>query len=82
MSDKIISEEELEEQSSKEEIAKENALRKHASDLEVYNKLVIALDEYIIRFGRTSNIHDQAFDLKLQVQRNRQALVDWICKIC
>ena len=82
MSDKILSEEELEKQASEEDIAREAAIRKHASDLEVYNKLVIALDEYIIRFGRTSNIHDQAFDLKLQVQRNRQALVDWICRLC
>ena len=82
MSDKILSEEELEKQASEEDIAREDAIRKHASDLEVYNKLVIALDEHIIRFGRTSNIHDQAFDLKLQVQRNRQALVDWICRLC
>ena len=78
MSDKILSEEELEKQASEEDIAREDAIRKHASDLEVYNKLVIALDEYIIRFGRTSNIHDQAFDLKLQILQNKKHLEEWI----
>ena len=61
---------------------KEQAIAKHMKDIKVMSKLVFALNEYIIKFGRTSNIHDQAFDLKLQVQRNRQALVDWICRLC
>ncbi len=82
MSDKILNEEELEKQVQEEDQAKEDAIQKHASDLEVMNKLAIALDEYLIKFGRTSNIHDECFHLQAQVLENRRHLVDWIAKIC
>ena len=82
MSDKILNEAELENQVQKEDQAKEDAIQKHASDLEVMNKLAIALDEYLIKFGRTSNIHDQCLDLQAQVLENRRHLVEWIAKIC
>jgi hypothetical protein len=50
-------------------------------DIKVMSKLVFALNEYIIKFGRTSNIHDECFDLKAQVIRNRDNLQDWVNKI-
>ena len=36
------------------------------------DKLIDALNEYIIKFGRESNVHDQCFDLKKQVQENKK----------
>lgn len=60
---------------------KEQAIAKHMKDIEVMSKLVFALNEYIIKFGRTSNIHDECFDLKAQVIRNRDNLQDWVNKI-
>ena len=60
---------------------KEQAIAKHMKDIKVMSKLVFALNEYIIKFGRTSNIHDQAFDLKAQVIRNRDNLQDCVNKI-
>ena len=60
---------------------KEQAIAKHMTDIKVMSKLVFALNEYIIKFGRTSNIHDECFDLKAQVIRNRDNLQDWVNKI-
>lgn len=60
---------------------KETAIYKHLADIGVMDKLVFALNEYIIKFGRTSNIHDECFDLKAQVIRNRDNLQDWVNKI-
>jgi len=45
------------------------------------DKLVFALNEYIIKFGRTSNVHDQCFDLKAQVLENKKHLQEWVDKI-
>ena len=61
--------------------AKEEAISKHMSDIKVMSKLINAINEYVIRFGRTSNVHDQCFDLKAQVQKNRDHLQDWVNKI-
>ena len=60
---------------------KEQSLAKYNSDIEVMTKLINAIDEYLIRFGRTSNIHDECFDLKAQVLKNREHLQDWVDKI-
>ena len=45
------------------------------------DKLIFALDEYIIKFGRVSNVHDQCFDLKVQVIENKKHLQEWVDKI-
>ena len=60
---------------------KEEAIAKHMSDIKVMSKLINAINEYVIRFGRTSNVHDQCFDLKAQVIKNRDHLNDWVNKI-
>jgi len=60
---------------------KEEAIAKHMSDIKVMSKLIASIDEYIIRFGRTSNVHDQCFDLKAQVIKNRDHLQDWMNQI-
>ena len=60
---------------------KEQAIAKHMSDIKVMSKLILSINEYIIRFGRTSNIHDQCFDLKAQVIKNRDNLQDWVNNI-
>ena len=60
---------------------KEQAIAKHMTDIKVMSKLVFALNEYIIKFGRTSNVHDQAFDLKQQILINKKHLKEWVDKI-
>ena len=81
MSDKILSEEELEIETYKSDYIKENIIAKHMSDIQVMSKLISSINEYIIRFGRTSNVHDQLIDLKAQVKKNRDHLNDWVDKI-
>ena len=76
MSDRLIEENDV----SVDEV-KEQAIAKHMSDIKVMNNLIMAINENIIRFGRTSNVHDQLLDLKNQVQRNKDHLQDWINKI-
>jgi len=76
MSDRLVEHDEI----SVDEV-KEQAIAKHNSDIEVMTNLINAIDEYLIRFGRTSNIHDECFDLKAQVQKNREHLQDWVDKI-
>lgn len=61
--------------------AKEEAIAKHMSDIKVMTNLIDAIDEYLIRFGRTSNVHDQCFDLKAQVIKNKDSLHNWINNI-
>tara|TARA_B100001093_G_scaffold461422_1_gene475852 strand:+ start:491 stop:724 length:234 start_codon:yes stop_codon:yes gene_type:complete len=77
MSDKLITDEDI----ADIDRVKEQAIAKHMSDIKVMSKLVLSLNEYIIRFGRTSNIHDQCFDLKAQVIKNRDHLQEWINQI-
>ena len=81
MSDKYNLEEELNQRELDQDKEKETAMFKHLADIGVVDKLVFALNEYIIKFGRTSNVHDQCFDLKLQVLENKKHLQEWIDKI-
>ncbi len=81
MSDKYNLEEELNQRELDQDREKETAMFKHLADIGVMDKLVFALNEYIIKFGRTSNVHDQCFDLKLQVLENKKHLQEWIEKI-
>jgi len=81
MSDKYNLEEELNQRELDQDTEKETAIFKHLADIGVMDKLVFALNEYIIKFGRTSNVHDQCFDLKLQVLENKKHLQEWIDKI-
>ena len=60
---------------------KEQAIAKHMKDIKVMSNLIDAIDAYLIRFGRTSNVHDDCFDLKLQLIKNRNHLQDWVDKI-
>ena len=76
MSDRLIDENDV----SVDEV-KELAIAKHMSDIKGMNNLIMAINENIIRFGRTSNVHDQLLDLKNQVQNNKDHLQDWINKI-
>jgi hypothetical protein len=77
MSDKLITDEDI----ADIDRVKEQAIAKHMSDIQVMSKLVFALNEYVIRFGRTSNVHDQCFDLKTEIIKNRDHLQDWVNKI-
>ena len=54
MSDRLIEENDV----SIDEV-KEQAIAKHMSDIKVMNNLIMAINENIIHFGRTSNVHDQ-----------------------
>jgi len=81
MSDKYNLEEELNQKELDQDHEKETAIYKHLADIGVMDKLVFALNEYIIKFGRTSNVHDQCFDLKLQVLENKKHLQEWVDKI-
>ena len=76
MSDRLVEDDEVFVDETKEQ-----AIAKHNSDIEVMTKLINAIDEYLIRFGRTSNVHDECFDLKAQVLKNREHLQDWVNKI-
>ena len=76
MSDRLIEDNDI----SVDEV-KEQAIAKHNSDIDVMQRLIYALNEYIIRFGRTSNIHNECMDLKPQVTKNKEHLEDWVDKI-
>ena len=73
MSDRLVEDNDV----SVDEV-KEQAIAKHNSDLDVMNKLIFAINEYIIRFGRTSNVHDECMILKTQVTKNKEKLQEWI----
>ena len=60
---------------------KEEAIAKHMCDIKVMSKLIASINDYLIRFGRTSNVHDQLMDLKSQVKKNRDSLNNWINNI-
>ena len=76
MSDRLIEENDV----SVDEV-KEQAIAKHNKDLKVMAKLIFAINEYIIHFGRTSNCHDECMTLKAQVTSNKEHLENWIDKI-
>ncbi len=76
MSDRLIEDDDV----SVDQV-KEQAIAKHNKDLLVMSKLIFAINEYIIQFGRTSNVHDQCMDLKAQVTKNKEHLEYWVDKI-
>ena len=73
MSDKLVEDNDV----SGDEI-KEQAIAKHNKDLLIMTKLIFAINEYIIHFGRTSNVHDECMILKTQVTKNKEQLQEWI----
>ena len=81
MSDKYNLEDEFNQVEADQDTEKQSAISKHLKDMVVMGKLVYALDEYILKFGRVSNVHDQCFDLKVQVLENKKHLQDWVDKI-
>jgi len=76
MSDRLIEENDV----SVDKV-KEQAIAKHNKDLKVMAKLIFAINEYIIHFGRTSNCHDECMTLKAQVTSNKEHLENWVNKI-
>ena len=76
MSDRLIEENDI----SIDEV-KEQSRAKHYSDMKKMKNLINAIDVYLITFGRTSNIHDELFDIKLQVIKNCKNLQNWIDQI-
>jgi len=81
MSDKYNLEDEFNQVEADQDTEKQSAISKHLKDMVVMGKLVYALDEYILKFGRVSNVHDQCFDLKVQVLENKKHLQEWVDKI-
>lgn len=81
MSDKILSEEEHEIEAQKADYIKEHLMAKHKADLQCMADLIDSIDDYLIRFGRVSNVHDQMWDLKCQLMQNQKNLIDWLNKI-
>ena len=76
MSDKLVEDNDI----SVEQVKKQ-AIVKHNKDLLIMTKLIFAINEYIIHFGRTSNVHDECMILKAQVTSNKEKLEDWVDKI-
>ena len=76
MSDRLIEDNDV----SVDEV-KEQSRAKHYSDMKKMKNLINAIDVYLITFGRTSNIHDELFDIKLQVIKNCKNLQNWIDEI-
>ena len=60
---------------------KEFALAKHSSEIRVMDRLINAIDEYLIRFCRESNVHDQCFELKKQIEENKKHTQEYMDKI-
>ena len=81
MSDKYNLEDEFNQVEADQDTEKQSAISKHLKDMVVMGKLVYALDEYILKFGRVSNVHDLCFDLKVQVIENKKHLQEWVDKI-
>ena len=76
MSDRLVEDNDV----SVDEVKKQSRA-KHYSDMKKMKNLINAIDVYLITFGRTSNIHDELFDIKLQVIKNCKNLQNWIDQI-
>ena len=76
MSDKLVEDNDV----SVDEVKKQS-IAKHYSDMKKMKNLINAIDVYLITFGRTSNIHDELFDIKLQLIKNCKNLQNWIDQI-
>tara|TARA_A100001201_G_scaffold138052_1_gene128552 strand:+ start:697 stop:927 length:231 start_codon:yes stop_codon:yes gene_type:complete len=76
MSDKLVEDNDV----SVDEV-KQQAIAKHKKDLLIMSKLIFAINEYIIHFGRTSNVHDECMMLKTQVTKNKEHLENWVKNI-
>ena len=60
---------------------KERGLAKHSSEIRVMDRLINSIDEYLIRFGRESNVYDLCFDLKKQIEENKKHTQEYMDKI-
>lgn len=81
MSDRLLNDNEIQESEILDDVVKKQSISKHNQDIIVMKNLIYSINEYIIRFGRTSNIHDELMDIKAQIKKNKEHIENWIDQI-
>ena len=78
MTDRLFSEIELEEESNKLDLTKEQAMVKYKPELDSMNNLIKSLDQYQLKFGTQSNVYYEVLELKAKLIKNKEALEQFL----
>ncbi len=78
MTDRLFSEIELEEESNKLDLTKEQAMAKYKPELDSMNNLIKSLDQYQLKFGTESNVYYEVLELKAKLIKNKEALEQFL----
>tara|TARA_R100001480_G_C4719474_1_gene179712 strand:+ start:69 stop:314 length:246 start_codon:yes stop_codon:yes gene_type:complete len=78
MTDRLFSEIELEEESNKLDLTKEQAMAKYKPELDSMNSLIKSLDQYQLKFGTQSNVYYEVLELKMKLVKNKEALEQFL----
>ena len=78
MTDRLFSEIELEEESNKIDLTKEQAMVKYKPELDSMNNLIKSLDQYQLKFGTQSNVYYEVLELKAKLIKNKEALEQFL----
>ena len=78
MTDRLFSEIELEEESNKLDLTKEQAMVKYKPELDCMNNLIKSLDQYQLKFGTQSNVYYEVLELKAKVIKNKEVLEQFL----
>ena len=60
---------------------KNEGLSIHGSESRMMDRLLDSLNEYMTYMGKESNVHDQCFELKKQIQENKKHTQEYMDKI-
>lgn len=78
MTDRLFSEIELEEESNKLDLTKEQAMARYKPELDSMNSLIKSLDQYQLKFGTQSNVYYEVLELKMKLVKNKEALEQFL----
>jgi len=78
MTDRLFSEIELEEESNKVDLTKEQAMARYKPQLDSMDILIKGLDQYQLKFGTESNVYYEVLELKMKLVKNKEALEQFL----
>ena len=78
MSDRLFTQEELEESSHELDLDKQIYIAKYQEQIDKMDNLIKALDDYQQSYGRESNVYFEILDLKAKLLKNKESLEEFL----
>jgi len=77
MSDRLFTQEELEESSHEVDLQKQICIAKYQEQIDKMDNLIKALEDYQQSYGRESNVYFDIIALKAQIVKNKEVVQEF-----